>query len=329
MKKLLVIMTIVVLAIFSVGCTAKNTAIGQEPNSQVSGQEADKNEEEVKGAIKKISYLGNEYEVPSSVERIVITGSMESMEDALLLNVKPVAAITVGGEFPKMFQPIVNQAKSSGEKTQPNFEDILALKPDVILGSSKFPEDVMEKLNKIATTIPVSHISTNWAENLELLGKLVDKEEEAQRIIADYSKEIEAAKASFDASLKDKSVVAIRIRAGNLFIYPEGVFLNPVLYGDLGFIAPEPIKLAKAQENISLEKLSELDPDYIFVQFSSDENADHPKVLEELQNNPIWKSLKASKEDHVFINVVDPLAQGGTAWSKSAFLKAVIESLSK
>ena len=47
--------------------------------------------------------------------------------------------------------------------------------------------------------------------------------------------------------------------------------------------APDEVKAAKAQELISLEKLSEMNPDHIFVQFSDDENADKPDALKDLE----------------------------------------------
>jgi iron complex transport system substrate-binding protein len=108
----------------------------------------------------------------------------------------------------------------------------------------------------------------------------------------------------------------------------EDVFFNPSLYTDLGLTAQEEVKNAKAQETISLEKFSEMNPDYLFVQFSEDENKDQPKALEDLQNNPIWQSFNAVKNNKVFVNVVDPLAQDGTAWSKINFLKDAVEKLS-
>lgn len=78
---------------------------------------------------------------------------------------------------------------------------------------------------------------------------------------------------------------------------------------------------------ISMEKLSEINPDYIFIQFSEDENKEQPKVLEDLQKNPIWQSITAVKNQKVFINVVDPLAQGGTSYSKFKFLEAALPKL--
>lgn len=95
-----------------------------------------------------IEYLGEQYTVPASAERIVITGAMEAMEDALVLDVHPVGAITFSGEFPERFAAITDKAESIGEKTEPNFETILKLKPDVILGTTKFKPEVVEQLKK-------------------------------------------------------------------------------------------------------------------------------------------------------------------------------------
>ncbi|MEC0228908.1 ABC transporter substrate-binding protein [Paenibacillus alba] len=273
-----------------------------------------------------IKYGGKEYTVPAKAERVVITGAFESMEDALLLDVKPVGAITVGGKFPPLFASITDKAEGVGEKAQPNLETILKLKPDVILMSTKFPAETIEKIGKIATTIPVSHISTDWENNLSLLGELTGKQDKAKQVLDTYKKDAKALKDKIGPVLKDKKVLALRVRAGSMFIYPEDVFFNPSIYAELGAAVPNEVKQAKAQQNISLEKLSEINPDYLFIQFSEDENKETPKVFEELKNNPIFKSINAVKNDQLYTNVVDPLTQGGTAYSKIKFLEALNKS---
>lgn len=278
---------------------------------------------------KVVKYLGQDYELPAKTERIVITGAVEAMEDSVLLDVHPVGALTISGTYPPLFKSITDKAKPIGEKIEPNFEEILALKPDVILGSTKFKPEVLEQLKKIAPTIPYSHVSTDWEANMKLLGELSGKQKQADEEIAKYKKDLDAGKTAISAQVKDKKVLAIRLRTGKLYIYPEAVFFNPVLYGDLGMTAPNEVKAAKAQELISTEKFAEMNPDYVFIQFAADENKDTPKALEELQNNPIIKNINAFKNGKVFVNVVDPLLQGGTAYSKVEFLKAAVSNLSK
>lgn len=276
-----------------------------------------------------VKYLDEEFELPANVERIVITGAVEAMEDSIVLDVNPVGAISFSGTFPPLFESVTKNAVSIGEKTEPNFEAILSLKPDVILGSTKFPEEVTEQLKTIAPTILYSHISTNWEANLRLLGELSGKEAEAEAAIVTYKEDLQAAQATLGDKLKDKEVVVIRLRGGKMYVYPQTVYFNPVLYEELGLKVPEEITAAQAQEELSVEKFAEMNPDYVFLQFSADENKDTPNALEELQNNPIIKSVAAVKEGRTFVNVVDPLAQGGTAYSKIEFLKAAVAELSK
>jgi len=285
--------------------------------------------ENAEPATRKITYLGEEFDLPANTERIVITGAVEAMEDAILLDVKPVGAITFSGVFPPMFQSITADAQSIGEKTEPNFETILSLKPDVILGSTKFKPEVVEQLKKIAPTILYSHIATNWEANVTLLGELSGKQELAAQAIAQYKADLDATKTKLAEKLKDKKVVAARIRSGDIYLYPTSVFFNPVLYEDLGLTPPDEVLAAKAQEMISVEKFAEMDPDYLFIQFSPDENKDSPDAWEQLQNNPILKNIKALKNGATYVNIVDPLAQGGTAYSKIEFLKSLASKLSE
>lgn len=325
-KKVLVLSLAVVMMLNLAACGGTN----KEETKPASNDTAiSTTKEEAPAKERTIQYLGKEYTVPGKANKIVITGAMEAMEDALVLGVEPVGAITVGGTFPAMFKDITKNSVSIGEKIQPNLEAILKLTPDVILGSSKFPPETTEQLQKISVTFPVSHIATNWEANLKLLGELTGKQQQAEEALKKYKDDLQTAKSQFSKTLVDKKVVVVRIRTGNISIYPADVYFNPVLYSDLGLPVPNEIKAAKAQETISLEKFSEMNPDYIFLQFAESENQAQPQALEELKNKPIWKSLNAVKNGNVFVNAVDPLAQGGTAWSKINFLKAVMEKLPK
>lgn len=319
-----------VLAALAFACSIGLAACSSSEESSV--KEASSNQTEQKAEAEQteqtITYLGKDYNVPAEISTLA-AASLESMEDAAILGVKPAGAITVGGELPEYLAEELQGAESIGEKTQPNYETLLEMKPDVILGTSKFQPDVAEQLNKVATMFPVSHVSTDWENNLRLMAELTGKQEQADQIISQYKQDAQDLKAKAEESLTDKKVFTIRVRGGSLFLYPESVYFNPVLYSDLGLSVPEEIKAVKAQEMIPLEKLAEMNPDYIFLQFAENENAENPAALDDLTNNPIWKNIEAVKNDHVYVNAVDPMAQGGTAWSKTAFLKAAEESLFK
>ncbi|QLI79841.1 ABC transporter substrate-binding protein [Bacillus pumilus] len=319
MKKWLALLILCIMTITTAACGAAENKPASNTTKSKSAEIAETN----------INYLDQTYKLKTPVKRIVIAGSLESMEDAKLLDIEPIGASTVGGAFPELFKDITAKTEGIGEKTEPNLEKILKLKPDVILGSTKFPPATIKKLDKIQTTIPVSHVSSDWESNLLLLGTLTGKSEEAKNIISDYQKDLKQAKETLKDKSSNKTAVILRIRQGDLYVYPEDVYFNSTLYGDLGFTAPNDIKKAKAQALISLERLGELNPDYIFVQFSKEENSSKPNALKDLEENKIWTSLKAVKNGHINENVVDPMLQGGTALSKTTFLDKAVKWLEK
>jgi iron complex transport system substrate-binding protein len=278
---------------------------------------------------RSLTYLGKEYTLPEKIDKIVVTGAVETLEDLLALGVKPAGVMTIGGIFPAMFSEITQDAKPMGERMQPSFEAILKIRPDIILSSDKFSAATTEQLQKIAPTIPISHFPADGDVNLRFLGEMLGKQEKAEEVLRKYYQDAAAAKARLPERVKDKSVVAVRIRVGNIGVYPANLFFNEILYNELGLPVPEEIKAVKAQEVISLEKFSEMDPDYIFLQYAASESPAQPKVVEELQQNPIWRSMKAVKNNNVFINVVDPLIQGVAIGGKIQFLNAAVEKLSQ
>ncbi len=314
MKKYLALLLSTVLLTSLTACAAKTTPETTEAESE--------------NTAFTVNYLGQEYSFDKKVENIVLA-SLEGMEDAAALGVKAVGVLEVAGQVPEYLAEDFKEATLIGDKMKPNAEVILGLDPDVIIGTSKFSEEIMAQLNKIAVTLPYSHISSNWKDNLLALGEIADKKDEANKLISDYEEKASKAKEDIENKYKDQDILVIRVRKGLMNIYPADVYLNPVLYTDLGLKVPEVVTKAEAQAEISLETLSEINPDIIFLQFEETENADTPSALEDLENNAIFNSLTASKNNEVYVNTIAPLAEGGTAWSKTKFLDIVEENLVK
>lgn len=276
----------------------------------------------------KITYLDQEYAVRIPTTNI-ITASVETMEDAAALNIQPLGAVTVGGEIPSYIAPSLGKDVANvGDKFGPNVELVTTLTPDVILGSTKFDDDVTKNLEKIAPTINVSHVSENWKDNLKLLGTLSGKEEEADKLIADYETSLKETKEA-QPNIGDLKVVILRVRGGELCLYGENVYYNPMLYTDLGFKKPAEIDKVKGQETISVEQFSKINPDIVFVQFAKEENNGHENFIDNLKNDPIWQSMAAAKNDKVYYDIVDGGYQGGTYLSKKVMLDALNKDVLK
>lgn len=290
---------------------------------------ADEKEVTEEVTTQSVTYLGETYEVPANVNTI-IAASLESMEDAVVLGVKPAGVVANSGDaIPEYLAAHFEGATVVGNKKEASAETMLSLNPDVILGTSKWDEAQMMNYNKVATTFPYSHISVNWKENLLLFGQLAGKEAEAEKAIADYEAKLEETKQQIASSdLKDKKVLIIRVRGG-LAVYPEGVFLNPSIYADLGLQVPAELAAIEAQTEISFETLAEWNPDVILLQYDDTENTDNAGMLDDILNNNIFKGITAAQNNEVYVNVVDPMAQGGTAWSKINFLNGFVDNVLK
>ena len=324
MKKVIMVLSFILILVLA-ACSQKDDA-AEDKNENAAADSSENSVQQVEGDTKQIEYLKEEYTLPSNVDRIVITGAMEAMEDAVSLGVEPVGAVTVAGQF-ELYASVTKNAESIGEKQEPNFEKILELKPDVILGSDKFPDEVIEKLEKIAPTIKVSHISSDWEDNLHLMGELSGKADEAEQLLEDYHAELEKIKPSIQEAMDGKKVAAIRIRGGEMFIYPQDVFFNSVLYEQLGLEVPEEVGKAEAQEALSVEQLASMNPDYLIIQVQDGNNDENNKVYEEMKKDPIVQNVTAFKEDQVFVNMVDSLLEGGPAYSRTVFLEKLQENL--
>lgn len=328
MKKTWLFSAVTILTLALAACGSDEDVATTEASTSAAQTEQTETAAVEEATEQTISYLGADYTFPAKVENIVVA-SLEAMEDAAALGIKPVGALEVAGELPQYLATELAGATLIGDKMEPNAEAILSLDPDAIIGTSKWGEDTMAKLNKIQTTLPYSHISTNWKENLTAFAQLAGKEDLAQSIIADYEAKATDAKVKSAEQLADKTILIIRVRGGLMNIYPAGVYLNPVIYEDLGVPVPEVVTAAEAQAELSLETLAEVNPDAIFLQFETSENSDAPQALEALQANPIFASTTAAKNGQVFVNTLAPLAQGGTAWSKVKFLDVAVEKLLK
>lgn len=312
--------SLVLASLLLTGCTSPKEKEVKSASSE-SSVEAVATEE-------KITYLDQEYAVKIPTTNI-ITASVETMEDAAALNIQPLGAVTVGSEIPSYIAPSLGKDVANvGDKFGPNVELVTTLTPDVILGSTKFDDDVTKNLEKIAPTINVSHVSENWKDNLKLLGTLSGKEEEADKLIADYETSLKETKEA-QPNIGDLKVVILRVRGGELCLYGENVYYNPMLYTDLGFKKPAEIDKVKGQETISVEQFSKINPDIVFVQFAKEENNGHENFIDNLKNDPIWQSMAATKNDKVYYDIVDGGYQGGTYLSKKVMLDALNKDVLK
>jgi iron complex transport system substrate-binding protein len=193
----------------------------------------------------------------------------------------------------------------------PNVEAILALDPDLIVGSYVAPE-LRQQLEAIAPTVSYTPTgSGDWKRSFDLAGRLLGLTERVEALLAEY----EARLAALRAAIGQPSEIEVSI----MRVSPDQLMLNlvnsfpAVVVADAGLGRPE--SQAYSEEDaiatyggavgafISLEQLELADGDYLFVwsnQASAEENTDADAYWQATRSSPLWGSLRAAQNDRVY-----------------------------
>ncbi|NQX71234.1 iron-hydroxamate ABC transporter substrate-binding protein [Paenibacillus alba] len=238
---------------------------------------------------------------PVEKEPRVASMSIHLTNDLLALGITPVGSV-MGGDL-KAFLPHVadrlQNTKKLGVVVEPDMEALLALKPDVIYLDQQYAGKDVSKYEKIAKSEVFNLDEGTWRDHLKKIGKLVNREQQADTYIKDYETQVTKVKGLINAKIGDGKVMAIRVTAKELRVMGMKRPLGPILFTDLGLKPANGVeKIDKAYETISQEVLPDYDADAIFVIVNNEDSA--KKLFEQLSANPIWKGLKAVKAGHIY-----------------------------
>lgn len=239
----------------------------------------------------------------SAGEQRIASMSIHLTNDLLALGITPVGSV-IGGEAKAFLSHVADRLQNTtplGPVKDPDMEALLALKPDVIYLDEEYSGDDQAKFEKIAPVHVFNLDDGTWRDHLKAIGKLVNREKEADAFIDNYAKETEEVKSLIHDKLGDGKVMAIRVTAKELRVFSTARPMGPILFDDLGLTPANGITdmdASKPYQVISREVLPDYDADAIFVVVNSDDEAKN--MFAELQNNPIWQGLKAVKAGHVY-----------------------------
>ncbi|MDC3414495.1 iron-hydroxamate ABC transporter substrate-binding protein [Terrihalobacillus insolitus] len=243
--------------------------------------------------------LGNEVTVPAEPKRVIAS----YLEDYLVaLGITPVAQWSVGdgATIQDYLQDSLGDVPTISYDLP--LEAVTSFNPDlIIMDSAGMVEgNKYDQYNRIAPTYVIgSEQNNDWRDELLEMGKIFDQEEKANQVLADYEKKAADAKEQIQAAIGDESVAALWLFNNTFYIVSETLSSGDVLYNDLGLTTPNVVKEISANtesnwSEISLEKLAELDADYIFLI-----NNDKGNGSEMLQDD-IWKNIPAVKKGNIY-----------------------------
>jgi len=175
-----------------------------------------------------------------------------------------------------------------GPSLQPNTEQIIALKPDVILGAVGPARDALETVGLTVVT-PISFITgvSDILDVIRAVGKVVDDCPQADVAIGQLSETI--------VRLESRVLDRDRPTAAFLYAFPN----SPPFASGRGSVESELIARAGGQnsfadvqgsQQVSIETVVARDPDFIFTD---------PSQIANITGNPLLTNSKAVKNNHV------------------------------
>jgi iron complex transport system substrate-binding protein len=206
---------------------------------------------------------------------------------------------------------------------EPNLEQLLFLKPDLVIGHVAQLASQRQQIEAIA---PLYLLEVETAEdainNLKIMGQITGEVEQAATAIQAFQEKLETYK---NRSPKNKSVLVINGTTGTFYAATDRSLVGSVLakvanypssFSDLNLSAINWIPLSQ-------EEILKINPDFIFVLTS----APSDNFLEQLQSDPFWQSLKAVQTQQIYQLENDKV--GGLTTGTRSLLRLLDEIMPK
>jgi iron complex transport system substrate-binding protein len=181
----------------------------------------------------------------------------------------------------------------------PNIEEIVAMKPDLVLTDGEVPE-LITKLDSLG--IPIAVINpkdiNGILTDIDLLGNITGSQKEAEELTSEMRMRIDAVM---------KKVVPLSYLPSVFYVYDATDPTKPWTAGPGSFV-DSLITMAGGHNvaatasgpwiQFNMEELVNANPDIILVDASHGTAAISPTQIEEL---PGWQDLKAAKDNQIYI----------------------------
>ncbi|MDQ0243190.1 iron complex transport system substrate-binding protein [Bacillus fengqiuensis] len=295
-KSLVTMLTLMMLSVlFLAGC-------GSSQEQSTASTESSESTDNGQTSKRIIKHLQGETTIDGEPKKIAVL-DYRLADSLLALGIKPYAMTSYMGETNLEYldgNPL-KDVKNLGD--EPNLEAILEVEPDLIIGRENHAK-IYDDLSKIAPTI-ILPVPDDWRLGLSEMGEMLGKEKEAGEWLAKYDQKVEETKKKLAQKVsKDETALYMRVMPKEYRIHGPNQALGATLSQDLGLKPVPQVTSIKKFEVMSMEKLPELNPDYIFLEIGLPEKGgdkEAEKKYEELTQSPLWKNLKAVKKNQVYV----------------------------
>ena len=204
-----------------------------------------------------------------------------------------------------------------GNHSEPNLEIIAAADPELVIVGQRFAsfyEDIKALVPNAAVidlNFDVSEKSDTPGENLVnglknssiALGKIFDKNKEAEKLVADFEQSIETAKSAYNGT---DTVMSVVVSGGNIgFSAPHSGRVWGPMYAVFGWVPALDITDATSNhqgDEVSVEAIAQSNPDWIFVldrDAAVSSVTDAVPAQDVIDNSPALQNVTAITEGNI------------------------------
>lgn len=248
--------------------------------------------ESTEGKAETITYESENgpVEVPADPQRVIVLSTYAG--DVMALDVPLVGVDAWSKNNPRFDKDLANVE----EVSEDNLEKIIELEPDLIVGLSTIKN--IDKLKEIAPTVTFTYGKVDYLTQHLEIGKLLNKEKEAQDWITDFQKRAQQAGDDIRAEIgEDATVSVIENFDKQLYVFGDNWGRGTeILYQEMKLKMPEKVKEMALKDGyyaLSQEVLPEYMGDYVI--FSKDSEQDNS-----FQETDLYKNTPAVKNGQVF-----------------------------
>lgn len=229
-------------------------------------------------------------EVPANPQRVIVLSSYAGNVMALNVNLVGVDS------WSKMNPRFADQLKDVEEVSDESLEKIIELDPDLIIGLSNINN--VNKLQEIVPTVTFTYGKVDYLTQHLEIGKLLNKEKEAQAWVDDFKQRAQQAGEDIKAKIgADATVSVIENFDKQIYVFGDNWGRGTeILYQEMKLAMPEKVKEMALKDGyyaLSLEVLPEYAGDYLIV-------SKNPDTDNSFMETDTYKNMPAVRNKHVF-----------------------------
>jgi iron complex transport system substrate-binding protein len=250
----------------------------------------------------KVAHAAGETRVPARADRVVAL-SPDSLDTALALGVRPVAATFADGHFPTYLASRVRGVEKAGTYEKPFFNAIDFVGPDLIMGEKDLQRRYYGRLAKIASTVMSADRGNSFEVNTRLFGEAMARTDQAEKLLSQYDR-VTAGVRKRLASVRGRRVSIVRVLPDG--IQPAGArSFAGVIVGQAGFGRPRSQQVEK--DAAKLNTFKSIEGDVILYSVAPGAERTAARVV----RSPAWRGLRAVRAGRVHRVADDPWRTGG------------------